>query len=307
MIPKDRSHIETELQNSNSRNLHQKNIKECIDLIHREDERVLNAIQAAKPQIQNFLEVAVPEFEMGARLFYIGAGTSGRLGVLDASEIPPTFQMPADRFIGIIAGGDGALRKSSEGKEDEFDGSQEILQKFGINNNDILIGIAAGGTTPYVLGAFAFAKKISAKILTCFIACSEVPKPEFVDHMIYLSTGAEIVTGSTRMKAGTATKLVLNMISTTIMIQTGRVYDNLMVDLRASNDKLVDRAIRILMNITKLSREDSFGLLKNAEMQVKPAIVMFFKKISLVDAMLLIDNHHGRLSFICDEGFKVNK
>jgi len=301
MLPKDRSYIETELQNSNSHQLHKKNIKECVDLIHKEDERVLYAIQNAKPQIQSFLEFAVPEFEKGARVFYIGAGTSGRLGVLDASEIPPTFQMPADRFIGIIAGGDEALRKSSEGKEDDFNGSHDVLKKFEIKNNDILIGIAAGGTTPYVLGAFAYSKKINKKILTCFITCSQVPKPEHVDHLIYLSTGAEVVTGSTRMKAGSATKLVLNMISTTIMIQTGRVYDNLMVDVKASNEKLVDRAIRILMKITKLNREDSFELLQSAEMQVKPAIVMFFKKTSLSEASLLIEKHQGRLQFLNEE------
>lgn len=301
MIPKDRSKIETELQNDNSRNLHQKNIQECLDLIGNEDQRVFSAIQLAKPKIQDFLEKAVPLFEKGGRVFYIGAGTSGRLGVLDASEIPPTYQMPPGRFIGIIAGGDSALRKSSEGKEDDINGSHEILKENNLQENDILIGIAAGGTTPYVLGAFTYAKKISKKILTGYIVCTEIPKPDSVDHLIYLSTGPEIVTGSTRMKAGTATKMVLNMISTTIMIQTGRVYDNLMVDLNASNEKLIDRAIRIIVSLTDLSRQDAFELLKKAEYQTKPAIVMFFKKVSYQESLLLLEKNKGRLNFLKGE------
>jgi N-acetylmuramic acid 6-phosphate etherase len=301
MIPKDRSKIETELQNASSRNLHQKNIKECLDLISNEDQRVFTALQLAKPKIEAFLEKAVPLFERGGRVFYMGAGTSGRLGVLDASEIPPTFQIPPDRFIGIIAGGDGALRKSSEGKEDEKDGGKSALLEYKIRENDILIGIAAGGTTPYVLGAFEIAKKINPHILTAYIVCTDIPKPEAVDHLIYLSTGPEVVTGSTRMKAGTATKLALNMISTTIMIQTGRVYDNLMVDLRASNEKLVDRAIRIIINLTKLGREEAFALLQKAEFQTKPAIVMFFKKVDLKEALSLIEKNKGRLNFINNE------
>ena len=301
MIPKDRSKIETELQNESSRNLHQKNIKECLDLISNEDQRVFTALQLAKPKIEAFLEKAVPLFEKGGRVFYMGAGTSGRLGVLDASEIPPTFQMPPDRFIGIIAGGDGALRKSSEGKEDEKDGGKSALLEYKIKENDILIGIAAGGTTPYVLGAFEIAKKINPHILTAYIVCTDIPKLEAVDHLIYLSTGPEVVTGSTRMKAGTATKLALNMISTTIMIQTGRVYDNLMVDLRASNEKLVDRAIRIIVNLTNLGRDDAFALLQKAEFQTKPAIVMFFKKVDLKEALSLIEKNNGRLNFINKE------
>lgn len=304
MIPKDRSNIETELQNNSTRNLHQKNIKECLDLIVNEDQRVLSAVQTAKSAITAFLEKAVPQFEKGGRVFYIGAGTSGRLGVLDASEIPPTFQMPADRFIGIIAGGDNSLRKSSEGKEDELEGSQVVLKENNLNENDILIGIAAGGTTPYVLGAFEFAKKVSSKMLTCYLVCTDIQKPKAVDHLIYLSTGPEVVTGSTRMKAGTATKMVLNMISTTIMIQTGRVYDNLMVDLKASNEKLIDRAIRIIINLTKLNREDAFKLLKNADYQTKPAIVMFFKKVELKEALELLKKNNSRLTFINQEKIK---
>lgn len=298
MIPKDRSNIETELQNNNSRNLHQKNIQECLDLISNEDQRVISAIQIAKPKIQDFLEKAVPLFEKGGRVFYIGAGTSGRLGVLDASEIPPTYQMPPGRFIGIIAGGDTALRKSSEGKEDDPNGSHEILKDNKLNENDIIIGIAAGGTTPYVLGSFDYAKKLNKNILTCYLVCTNIKQPNTVDHLIYLSTGPEIVTGSTRMKAGTATKMVLNMISTTIMIQTGRVYDNLMVDLKASNEKLIDRAIRIIVNLTKLSRNDAFELLKNADYQTKPAIVMHLKKVSYQEAMLLLEKNKGRLNFL---------
>lgn len=298
MIPKDRSKIETELQNESSRNLHQKNIKECLDLISNEDQRIFTAIQLAKQNIQDFLEQAVPLFEKGGRVFYVGAGTSGRLGVLDASEIPPTYQMPPGRFIGIIAGGDSSLRKSSEGKEDEKEGSFEVLIEYNLQENDILIGIAAGGTTPFVLGAFEYVKKINKKILTCYLVCTEIKKPATVDHLIYLSTGPEIVTGSTRMKAGTATKMVLNMISTTIMIQTGRVYDNLMIDLKASNEKLIDRAIRIIVNLTRLSRDDAFELLKNAEFKTKPALVMFFKKVDCKEAEILLEKNNGRLNFI---------
>ena len=305
MLPQDRSNIETELQNSNSRNLHQKTIQECLDLISTEDQRIILAVQTAKPKIQEFLEKAMPLFEKGGRVFYIGAGTSGRLGVLDASEIPPTYQMPPERFIGIIAGGDGSLRKSSEGKEDEWHGGKDALVDNKISANDILIGIAAGGTTPFVLGAFEMAKKMNSQILTCFIVCTAILKPTHVDHLIYLSTGPEVVTGSTRMKAGTATKMVLNMISTTMMIQTGRVYDNLMVDLKASNEKLVDRAIRILVHLTHLNRADAYVLLQNAEFQTKPALVMFFEQVPLKEALCLLEQNKGRLSFIKKE--KDNK
>lgn len=298
MLPKDRSHIETEKRNINSRHLHLKNINECLDILSSEDRKIPDAIDAVKPTLSKFLAEALPLFEKGGRVFYIGAGTSGRLGVLDASEIPPTYQMPSDRFIGIIAGGDSALRKSSEGQEDIFEGSHQVLLDFNIKAGDILIGIAAGGTTPYVLGAFNFAKSISKQILTSFITCASVNKPDHVDHILYLPTGPEVVTGSTRMKAGTATKLILNMISTTLMIQTGRVYDNLMVDLKASNEKLVDRAIRILTQLTNLSREEAFQLLLNANKQVKTALVMHKLKLNFDEAENILSKNQGKLGFL---------
>lgn len=228
-----------------------------------------------------------------ARLLYFGAGTSGRLGVLDASECPPTFQTPPGMIVGVIAGGDAALRVSSEGKEDDYDGARAEIERLQISPRDSVLGIAAGGTTPYVLGALDLCAARGA--LTALLTCSRISTPPFVRHHIIIDTGPEIITGSTRMKAGTATKLVLNTITTTLMVHLGKVHENLMVDLRATNDKLRDRAARIVSTLTGLPRNDAFALLDRAAGSCKAAIVMHRRHCSLPDAEARLAQAQGRL------------
>jgi len=243
--------------------------------------------------------MVVESLESGGRLIYLGAGTSGRLGVLDASECPPTFNSDPNQVIGIIAGGDSALRKSSEHKEDDPAGVHGQLDELDIGPNDTVIGIAAGGTTPFVLGGVGHAKSLGAS--TGLLTCTPIDLPSWCDVLIAIKTGAEVVTGSTRMKAGTATKMVLNMITTGAMVHSGKVYGHLMVDMRATNDKLRDRAARIISQITLIDRDEAFGLLDLAGGSVKPALVMHAKNLSLDQANELLDQHHGRLRPILGE------
>jgi N-acetylmuramic acid 6-phosphate etherase len=223
----------------------------------------------------------------------VGAGTSGRLGVLDASECPPTFQTDPGLVVGIIAGGDAALRHSSESKEDDPEGARAELEALALNESDTLLGIAAGGTTPFVLGALRIAKEAGAS--TGLLCCAPIDPPEGCDVLICVETGPEVVTGSTRMKAGTATKLVLNTISTTLMVRTGRVHENLMVDLRATNDKLRDRAMRIVGELTGLDRRSCHELLERAGWGVKVAALMHAHGGSRADAEHALDRAEGRL------------
>lgn len=312
--PPDRSSILTEQRNPRSANLHRLSVAECVSLLAIEDRAVLEAIDRAAPALTAFIEAVEPRFRAGGRLIYIGAGTSGRLGVLDASEAPPTFQIEPGRIVGIIAGGDGALRRSSEGKEDDPRGAAPDLAALELTSLDTILGIAAGGTTPYVLGALDIAKssratgglpasaaRVPAPMsaatfpLTALLTCSPVPPRPFIDHVIVLETGPEVLTGSTRMKAGTATKLALNTISTTLMVRTGRVYRNLMVDLRATNDKLRDRAARIVAELTGLSRDASLSLLDRAGGWAKAAVAMQRLGIDRAEAERRLADACGRL------------
>jgi N-acetylmuramic acid 6-phosphate etherase len=265
--------------------LHKMSAAECVRFINEEDGAVLTALCNAGPALAAFIEAVEPRFLQGGRLIYVGAGTSGRLGVLDASEAPPTFCIEPGRIIGIIAGGDAALRTSSEGKEDDPDGAAAELDSLSLSPLDTVLGIAAGGTTPYVLGALEIAKRAprgqegtrrpeSPAPLTGLLTCSPIPHPAAADHLLLLQTGPEVLTGSTRMKAGTATKLALNTISTTLMVRSGRVYENLMVDVKASNAKLRDRAARIVSTLTGLDRSDALELLSSAGGAVKTAVAM---------------------------------
>ncbi len=297
-IPPDRSHIHTEARHPKSMDLHTCSIAECVQRIVAEDQSVALAVEEAGPSVTAFLEQVHPRFnEQGGRLIYIGAGTSGRLGVLDASEAPPTFQIEPGRIVGIIAGGDTSLRVSSEGKEDDRNGARKALDELGLTNADSVLGIAAGGTTPYVQGALEYAKTTQGS-LTGLLACTAIdPMPTYIDCPILIKTGPELLTGSTRMKAGTATKMVLNIISTTLMIQAGRVYENLMVDMRASNDKLQDRAARIIVMLNPdLDRQGAFDLLNRADGQVKVALIMQHCSLATPDeAIQLLKQHAGRL------------
>ncbi|GAB4384006.1 MAG: N-acetylmuramic acid 6-phosphate etherase [Phycisphaerales bacterium] len=292
--PPDRSHIHTEQRNPRSMALHTLSVAECVTLIAQEDRAVLVALERARAALTALIEAAEPGFVGGGRLVYLGAGTSGRLGVLDAAEAPPTFQVEPGRVVGIIAGGDAALRQSSESKEDDPEGARAELEALELRPQDTVIGIAAGGTTPYVLGGLSIAARRSA--LTGLIVCTPIEKPASVQHLVVLETGPEVITGSTRMKAGTATKMALNTISTTLMIREGRVYENLMVDLRATNDKLRDRAARIVSTLTGLDRGRAFALLERAGGAVKTAVVMQRLGVDRNEAERRLGDAKGRLA-----------
>lgn len=231
------------------RYLEQKSTVELLTDINREDQKVALAVEKAIPMIEPLIDTIVEKMANGGRLFYIGAGTSGRLGVLDASECPPTYGVPKDWVIGIIAGGDHALRNPVERAEDHPDQAWKDLCEYGIDNGDVLVGIAASGTTPYVVNGLKKAKEMG--IITGSIACNPgAPVSAQATHPIEVIVGPEYVTGSTRMKSGTAQKLVLNMISTSVMIKLGRVQDNRMVDMQLSNEKLIDRGTKMVMEKT---------------------------------------------------------
>lgn len=299
----DRAGVLTEQRNARTANLHNASVSECIALLNSEDQTVANAIAKAAPELVALIENIEPRFRAGGRLIYLGAGTSGRLGVLDASECPPTFQTDPGRVVGLIAGGDSALRRSSESKEDDPEGARPELDGLALTPADTLIGIAAGGTTPYVLGALRIAKQSGAT--TCLLTCSpparEAGGPAMIDHLVFLDTGPEAITGSTRMKAGSATKMALNTISTTLMVRTGKVYQNLMVDLRATNAKLRDRAARIVMELTGLSRSGAFELLDAAGGSVKTAIVMQRLTVDRAAAESRLAEADGRLDIALGE------
>lgn len=231
-------------------------VGDLLTAINFEDAKVALAVKHQIPNIQRFVELLVPKFESGGRLFYIGAGTSGRLGILDASEIPPTYGLPHERVIGLIAGGDQAIRKAVEFAEDSKELAAKDLESYQLNRNDTVVGIAASGTTPYVIGGLAYAKSLNC-LTGCITNNTGSPISELSDVKIEVVVGPEFVTGSTRMKSGTAQKLVLNMISTTLMIKVGRVKGNKMVNMQLTNEKLVKRGIRFLMEELELSEEEA--------------------------------------------------
>lgn len=248
-------------QSSLHDNLEEKSTLELLQAINQEDKKVAEAVAKVVPNIEKLVDALVERFEKGGRLFYIGAGTSGRLGILDASEIPPTFGMPHDRVIGLIAGGDGAIRKAVEFAEDNTFQAWKDLEAYNINENDVVVGIAASGTTPYVLGGVMDARVNG--ILTAGITNNPgSPLATSVDIPIAINVGPEFVTGSTRMKSGTSQKLVLNMISTALMIKIGRVKGNKMVDMQLSNNKLVDRGTRYLVDALNMDYEEAERALK---------------------------------------------
>lgn len=296
----DRAAILTEQRNPASADLHRLDVAGIVALFNRENRAVLDALDRAEADLARFIAAVEPGFLRGGRLVYLGAGTSGRLAVLDASEIPPTFQMPPDRVIGIIAGGDGSLRRSSEGKEDDPRGAIPELEALRLGADDAVLGIAAGGTTPYVHGAIAWAKSLSSPPVTGLLSCAPVAAPAGCDHLIVLASGPEVVTGSTRLKAGTATKLALNTISTALMVRLGKVHGNLMVDVRASNVKLRDRAARIIATLSDATRDEAFALLDASDGQVKVAVVMRRRRVAAPAARALLDAVGGHLGKVID-------
>lgn len=253
--------MSTTESSSNYSDLEKKNIHDLLTSMNEEDQSVPLAVKKIIPSIEILVKEIVGKMKNGGRLFYIGAGTSGRLGILDASEIPPTYGMPHGKVIGIIAGGDQAIRKSVEHAEDDPAQAWKDLLSYNISDADVLIGIAASGKTPYVLGGVVDARKHG--VLTGCITCNKGSKlAENVDHAIEVVVGAEFVTGSTRMKAGTAQKLVLNMISTATMIQLGRIKGNKMVDMQLSNNKLLDRGTKMIMEELGVVAEEAARLLQ---------------------------------------------
>jgi len=284
---------ETERRNPRTVSIDLASPLEIVDLINAEDRRVPDAVATQREQIARAIELAEATFRGGGRLFYVGAGTSGRLGVLDASECPPTFGTDPEMVQGIIAGGLPALTRSQEGAEDVVTNGALAMDEHGVNAKDLVIGIAASGTTPYVRAALERAISLGAK--TGLVACSP-PPPDLVakvDVTMLPIVGPEVVTGSTRMKAGTATKLVLNTITTGAMIRLGKTYGNLMVHLRATNNKLIDRSQRIVMEVTGVSREDATRLIERAGKSVKLAIVMQKKGVSREEAEKLLADNAG--------------
>jgi N-acetylmuramic acid 6-phosphate etherase len=283
----------TERRNPRTANIDLASPAEIVDLINAEDATVAAAVHSQRKEIARAIEIAESTFRKGGRLFYVGAGTSGRLGVLDASEMPPTYGTNPEMVQGIIAGGHAALTRSQEGAEDRLESAVEDLEKHGVRKGDFVIGIAASGTTPYVRRALAHARSVGAA--TGLVACSPPPEEalKHADVSIVAVTGPEVVTGSTRMKAGTATKLILNTITTGAMIRLGKTFGNLMVDLRATNDKLVDRSQRIVMEIAGLDRAAAKKVLDASGGVVKTAIVMSILNIGRDEAEKRLSEQGG--------------
>ena len=291
---KDRGHLLTEQNNPNSRNLDELSTLEMVDVFNQEDQKTVDAIAQARTAIALAINLTAASLREGGRLFYVGAGTSGRLGVLDAVECPPTFCTPPELVQGILAGGASALLRSSEALEDEENAGMEAIISHKVTHRDVVVGITAGGTTPYVHGAVTAAKQRGAS--TIFIACvpaEQVPVEADVD--IRLIVGPEVLAGSTRLKAGTVTKLALNILSTGVMVKLGKVYGNRMVDVAVTNTKLRDRAIRILRDLTDLDREAAETLLDKSDLQVKVALVMHLAGLEKQAAMDALAAQDGNL------------
>ena len=294
-----RRYLTTEQPNPLSDGIDDFSVRNILDLINREDQEVAQKVREALPEIEDTVELTTFALRNGNRVFYMGAGTSGRLGALDASEMPPTFSVPPSWFTGIIAGGDEALRKSIEGAEDEADAAIQDLTTHGFGTEDVIIGISTSGAAKYVQSALNYGNEMGSK--TIYLTCTDKPfYPANVDITISVDVGPEIITGSTRMKAGTATKMILNMISTATMIRLGKVYGNLMVDLMAVNEKLVDRGIRIIQDITNLDLENSRRILIAAKMSVKTALVMVKKDCNLDIAEKLLMDANGFIRDVID-------
>jgi N-acetylmuramic acid 6-phosphate etherase len=290
----DRGHLLTEQSNPRSRRLDQLATTDLVNLFVDEDRRPQEAVAGASEALAAAVDAIAARLFDGGRLFYLGAGTSGRLGVLDAAECPPTFCSDPKLVQGVLAGGTPALLRSSEGLEDLEQAGREDLERHGFQQGDCLVGIAAGGTTPYVRGGLSYARSIGA--LAIGMACvpkDQAPLPCDID--IRLLTGPELLTGSTRLKAGTATKMALNILSTTVMVRLGKVYGNRMVDVAASNSKLVDRSLRILRDLIGVEREEGLALLGLSDGSVKLALLMKAAKLSKDQAEGVLERHNQQL------------
>jgi N-acetylmuramic acid 6-phosphate etherase len=284
--------LTTEQRNPRTTGIDLATTREILDMLSAEDELVVPAVRAEIPYIEQAVELVVAAFKSGGRLIYVGAGTSGRLGVVDASECPPTFGTPPEMVQGLIAGGRAAMFESQEGAEDSPERGAKDLAALNPTETDVVCGIAASRRTPYVVGAVALARSVGAK--TLFITCN--PRENFdleVDVAICPFVGPEPIMGSTRMKSGTAQKLVLNMITTTSMIRLGKVYENMMIDLQMTNLKLVERSKRIVMSVTGVTYDEAEAMLKLAGGHVKTALVMILREVDADEAARLIEKADG--------------
>lgn len=293
----DLTNLVTESCNPASVNIDQLATLDILRVINNEDKKVALAVEKVLPQIAQAVDHIVSAFQQNGRLVYIGAGTSGRLGILDASECPPTYGTPAEQVIGIIAGGMPAMFKAIENVEDQSHQGRIDLEAIDFKQQDILVGIAASGRTPYVIGAMQYAKSLGAKVIS--LCCN--PNGQMInvaDIAITPIVGAEVITGSSRMKAGTAQKLVLNMLTTASMIKMGKVFGNLMVDVAATNAKLIERQINIVMQATDCCRDTAIKVLEQCGRQCKTAIVMLLMDIDAQQANRLLNDHRGIITQI---------
>ena len=297
--------LTTEQRNPNSIGIDKKNTIEILKIINNEDKTVPLAVEKEIPRIAKVVDIVVSSFKRGGRLFYVGAGTSGRLGVLDAAECPPTFGTPPEMVQGIIAGGKDALVRAVEWAEDNEEEGRKEINRRGIGAHDVLVGITASGQAPFVIGAMKQARENGASVIA--LSCNRKSRTfNHADYRIYIDVGPEIITGSTRMKSGTAQKLVLNMITTASMIKLGKVYNNLMVDLVPVNNKLVERSKRIIKLATDCSREQAERAFAESGMKPKVAIVMVLLGIGKEDAEMLLSKNEGRIG-LAVEAYKNHK
>lgn len=293
--------LSTERHNPKTTELDMMSITEILHIMNEEDQKVANAITRILPKIESAIEIVYEKLTAQGRLFYMGAGTSGRLGLLDAVECPPTFNTDPNMVQAVLAGGLDAVMVAVEGAEDNFDLGIADLMNRKFSSNDVVIGIAASGRTPYVAGGLSYAQSIGAKTIS-LTSNTESLISTYADVAIEVDTGPEILTGSTRLKAATAHKMVLNMISTVAMIRLGKVYKNLMVDVRASNHKLQERAKKIVCEATGFTYEEAELALEETEYNVKQAIIMILTKTSAQEAAILLQKANGKVRLAIIEG-----
>ena len=284
------SHLKTETRNTRTKDLDLLSTREILEIMNDEDLNVVSAIKKALPQIETLIKETIKAYENGGRIVYIGAGTSGRLGLMDAVEVVPTFN--SDRFVGFIAGGDKAFVKAVEGAEDSKELCINDLKNINLNNKDIVIGIAASGRTPYVIGGLDYAKELGCKT-GCVCCNTDTEIGKHAEFPIEVNAGPEVITGSTRLKSGTCQKIILNMISTATMVGVGKVYQNLMVDVKPTNEKLVERCRRIVMEATGCNHDKADEILKECDNNCKLAIVMILLNISKDEAISRLEMTKG--------------
>jgi N-acetylmuramic acid 6-phosphate etherase len=295
--------LNTEQQNPKTMNIDLMSTEEIITVINQEDTLVPNVLARQVPNISVVVDKIVAAFKQGGRLIYVGAGTSGRLGIIDASECPPTYGTDPGMVVGIIAGGKEAMTEAIEGVEDDKQQGQTDMEEISLTAKDIVVGIAASGRTPYTIGALEYAKQLGA--VTVSVVCSKDSEMEKVsDYTIAAVVGPEVITGSTRMKAGTAQKLILNMLSTASMIKMGKVYGNLMVDVQMTNEKLHNRAVNIVKMATGASDEEAQAAIKEQNYHTKAAILQIITGLKGIEAKELLDKHDGYLREAISEHYK---